>query len=426
MKKNFKKSIRNALALILCVVTVLLGLCSCSSEKKDGKETEADSAAVQNNAAAEENAAVGTGKEISIADYVTVNYYSISSGVETVYSGYSGASDVNTDVDYQKLGEDIGKEGLKKYYTEIHGASEEEAEYFLSSINSTTVTIAFKLKLKETYSFLKNGDKITVTVVPTNENVTVEEIADVMGISIQAEADITVEGLEEGLKEIDILNGVEKYIKYSGANGTGRAKFDYSSVTEAIVFEDAVYFQPSTFKFDVVYINENLGYIGFSFDKDSELSKGDVLTVKIGRDLTIDKLVEKGFIPKDFTREITVPDLGEYVTSKEQLTAEDIEKIKQDVFAGIANSTNPQINAAYFATIKPGVACNLNEKTELHFACKVDTLIGPNYFCCRVKGVAKTEAGELKYEEIDNYKYDGAAEDIASALDSSYTYEKLF
>lgn len=440
MKKNFKKSIRNALALILCIVTVLLGLCSCSSEKKDGKETEADSAAVQNNAAAEENAAVGTGKEISItdSDYVNVKYVSRSSEVQTLYSGHVRPE---IEVDYVKLGNAIGKEGLKRYSKNVLGSTEEEADYYVQSINEYTVKAAFKVEMKEEYECVKNGDKITLKVVPARDNVTVEEIATAMGISIQEEADITVSGLEEGLKEIDFIGDLDKYIVYSGANGDCKAEFDFSSVTEPIVIENKFYLNTISNGFEIVYQNESLGRFGYFMrdlkDEDDEkylsnatnLTEGDVLSVKINiKTNTADKLIALGYIPAAYECEVTVPDRGEYLTSKDQLTEADVNEVKQFVTNELtAKYTDVEICSAHFATIKPGIACDANDKIRIYVVYGRNSFGSKSYYCYVINALSKNDAGEFNFKMLkESDGYQNSAANMEANLNGDFTYEKLF
>lgn len=439
MKKNFKKSIRNALALILCVVTVLLGLCSCSSEKKDGKETEADSAAVQNNAAAEENAAVGTGKEISITDYVDVNYVSRSSEVQILYSGHVRPE---IEVKYTELGNAIGKEGLKRYSINVLGNTEEEADYYVQSINEYTVKAAFEIEMKEEYKCVKNGDKITLKVVPARDNVTVEEIATAMGISIQEETDIIVTGLEEGLKEIDFIGDLDKYIVYSGANGDCKAKFDFSSVTEPIVIENKFYLNPTSNGFEIVHQNESLGSFGYFMrdlkDEDDEdyfsnatnLTEGDVLSVKItiGTN-TADKLIALGYIPAAYECEVTVPDRGEYIASKDQLTEADVNEIKQFVTNELtAKYTDVEICSAHFATRKPGIACDANDKIRICVVYGRNSFgLSKSYYCYVINALSKNDAGEFNFEMLkESDGYQSSAANMEANLRTDFTYEKLF
>lgn len=431
MKGISKKSIRNALAILLCVVTVMLSFCSCSSDKNAEKEAEG------NNAAAE---TIGSGKQLSLDDYVKVTYSAMDATLENLYSGYAKPV---IEVDYDKLGEDIGIKGYKNYHIEVEGYDKERADSRFKGVEHVSAINYFKIDFKDYYKYLSNGDVITVELSVKSNSYTLEETVSAMNISIEKELNITVEGLKQA-KELDLMGEVEKYIVYSGANGNGKAIVDFSSVTEPFVVDGVFYLKPGDRysgknMLKVIYENEEIATFGYYLEKErinnsgirsysaEELTEGDVYYAKIDNDELINALIKLGYVPKETVREFTVPDIGDYVKAKDEMTSEDIEKIKQD-FSNELSVKYPdsEILSMHFATIKPGEACEDHEKTEIFFVCKINYSWGSSYHCYSANSIVKTKAGEIRYEGSDMEAIGKTPEEVESRFDTAYTYEKLF
>ncbi len=432
MKGISKKSIRNALAILLCVVTVMLSFCSCSSDKNAEKEAE------NNNSSAE---TIGSGKALKLEDYVKVTYSAMDATLENLYSGYAKPV---IEVDYDKLGKDIGIKGYKNYHIEVEGYDKERADSRFKGIEHVSAINYFKIDLKDYYKYLSNGDVITVELSVKSNSYTLEETVSAMNISIEKELNITVEGLKQA-KELDLMGEVEKYIVYSGANGNGEAIVDFSSVTEPFVVDGVFYLKPGDRysgknMLKVIYENEEIATFGYYLEKErinnsgirsysaEELTEGDVYYAKIDNDQLLSALIKLGYVPKETVREVVTPDLGQYVTSKNELTEADIEVIKQGVTDMLAEKyPDAEISSAYFATIKPGEVCDDNEKAVITFACKIPLYTGISYYGYVVNGVAKTKSGEIKFEDIsDKYIRGETIEEFENNLKPAYTYEKLF
>ena len=114
---------------------------------------------------------------------------------------------------------------------------------------------------------------------------------------------------------------------------------------------------------DVIKGNAKLGAIVFEVEG-SGLSKGDVLTVTVSNSSSVfEKALETleglGYIIPTLETQIIVPDLGEYLKTKDQLTAEVIDAIKNEVYK---RRSTDGIDELYFTTFKPGVECkNVNK-----------------------------------------------------------------
>ncbi|MBR6785823.1 MAG: hypothetical protein IKM25_06190 [Clostridia bacterium] len=437
MKNKINKSVRNSLTIILCLVTVLLSFCSCSSNKKEADTNIAS----DNKSAVQDTVSIGKGKKLSLDDYVEFNYQPMDYISENKFSGYVFPE---IEVDYEKLEKDIGLNGIKNYFKTVEGYGDKDAEYMAENLGSQSMNAIFRIEFKEAYKYIRNGDVLTVVLSTYNDSYTVEDAVAAMGISIEKELSFTVEGLKQA-KELDLMGDIEKYIVYSGANGNGTAKTDFESVTEPIVLDGVLYLKHekqsfNTYNIKVIYENQEIATFGYYLEKErindsgirhyraEELSEGDVYYAKIDNNELLRALVNLGYVPKETVREITVPDLGEYVTSKDELTAEDLEKIKQDFLAEISDDYPAvEICSAHFATINPGEVCDTNEKTEIAFVIKATYPMSSSYFCRHINGIAKTKSGEVKFEETESgYASGKNAEDSESKLVTTYTYEKLF
>lgn len=431
MKGISKKSIRNALAVLLCVVTVMLSFCSCSSDKNAEKEAEG------NNAAAE---TIGSGKQLSLADYVKVTYSAMDATVENLYSGYAKPV---IEVDYDKLGKDIGIKGYKNYHIEVEGHDKKRVDSYFEGSDHVSAINYFKIDFKDYYEYVANGDVITVELSVKSNSYTLEETVSAMNISIEKELNITVEGLKQA-KELDFMGEIEKYVVYTGANGNGKAKMDFSSVTEPFVVDGVFYLKPEneyngTNSVKVVYENEEIATFGYYIEKErinnsgmhsyraEEITEGDVLYIKILDSKLSSELIKRGYVLKETVREFTVPDIGDYVKAKDEMTSEDIEKIKQD-FSNELSVKYPdsEILSMHFATIKPGEACEVHEKTEIFFVCKINYSWGSSYHCYSANSIVKTKAGEIRYEGSDMEAIGKTPEEVEGRFDPAYTYEKLF
>lgn len=431
MNNVSKKSFRSALAIVLCVVTVLLSLCSCSSDKKDAKEAEG------NNAAAE---TVGNGKALRLEDYVKVTYSAMDANVENLYSGYAKPV---IEVDYDKLGEDIGIKGYKNYHIEVEGHDKKRVDSYFEGSDHVSAINYFKIDFKDYYEYVANGDVITVELSVKSNSYTLEETVSAMNISIEKELNITVEGLKQA-KELDFMGEIEKYVVYTGANGNGKAKMDFSSVTEPFVVDGVFYLKPEntyngTNSVKVVYENEEIATFGYYIEKErinnsgrhsyraEEITEGDVLYIKILDSKLSSELIKRGYVLKETVREFTVPDIGDYVKAKDEMTAEDIEKIKQD-FSNELSAEYPdsEICSMHFATIKPGEACEVHEKAEIFFVCKINYSWGSSYHYYIVNSIIKTKAGEIRYEGSDMEATGKTPEEVEGRFDPAYTCEKLF
>ena len=97
-----------------------------------------------------------------------------------------------------------------------------------------------------------------------------------------------------------------------------------------------------------------MGEISYSIDG-KNLSKGDI--IEITTSCPAGKLEEYGYVIANRRKNVVVPDLGDNLTSAEQLTPTIVEAVKSKIYdeEGIDS-----IDKLYYSTYKPGVECSFD------------------------------------------------------------------
>lgn len=253
-------------------------------------------------------------------------------------------------------------------------SAELDTEYLQSVTNRKGVYgddgwwLDLEVEFSQAYNNLKNGDKVTYALVidedPHIDSITLDAIEAELQMKFSATSKtITVSGLKEPANVIDIFEGIEQYIYYSGTNGNGSVSAyhnlkipdDYNRQIGDIYLlkygDQAV---------SVIYNNKNIGHINFYSEEFKNLSMGDIVLFTLPNSIydtsmsTIGELEKLGYTVPRTRILLTVPDLGEYITSQEQFTSEIIDAIKTEVKT--RNSIDGDIKL-YYATYKPGIEC---------------------------------------------------------------------
>jgi len=270
------------------------------------------------------------------------------------FGKYNGYACPSVSINYEYLGNIIVDEILEAYG---RNTTTEVKNLILGDCSKW-----FDAEFDEDYYNLKNGDKVTVNLVMNEifgqENIKMEDIEKGLAINLNGGSkSYIVSGLEESKYLIDIFEGIEQYIVYTGANGKG--KIGYSQVAipdDYLKQKDDIYFVKGMYtnSVKVIYNNRNLGEIIYYIDGNN-LSKGDIIT--LNANVSIEGLQELGYIIPVTSTKVTVPDLGEYLTTLNQLTPEIVKKISEKVYAkqGIE-----KIDKLYYTTYKPSVECTYN------------------------------------------------------------------
>ena len=368
-----------------------------------------------------------TRKNIDLKDFVTVTFNS--------YNGYSSPE---MEVDYQLLSHEFDTEKMSKYFKKVRPEDAEIYSQFGDNLNFSTY---LNIEFEKDYSHLSNGDKVIVKAVASSEmesaGQTIEDIEKGLGINIK-EATFTVEGLKDA-KGLKMIENINDWIKYEGINGEGSATIDGP---DGLNFQiDDFYFTTNEYNYgsiSVVHNNTSLGTIGVSIKIDEEytntnLKEGDKILVYLSGQSVIDRLDELGYVIDQTEYIITVPDLGEYVTDKGQLTGENIKTIQNTLTANvIEREGNGKLLSTYFAKAKPGVACKAGEvNTVVAIYESMGGLFGnrKQMYVVEATDIIKNKKGEFRYSAYDGSLYSKGsteAEAYENGLDhENYTFEKI-
>lgn len=391
-----KSAIKSTLAVILAAATALLSFCSCSLGKT----------------------------KIDIEEHITV-----------AYSSFNKHAKADMTIDYDSIEALVDSEKMKKYFAKVNPEEAELYDYFGDSASLWTF---IDIDFAQEYENLANGDIIVVTATPSSEmesaGETIEDIEKGLGISIK-DAEIKVEGLVDA-KEIDLLKDIDKYISFEGTNGKGIVKINIPEGTEYQI--DDFYFKRSYQNgLDVVYNNESLGSLSYSVQPDengktrTDYRKGETCTVALSYSELKTNLEELGYVAKAEEYKVTVPDLGEYITSKDQLTQEDMEILRNGLLEHMTAEGygNPEIMATYYSKINPGVVCD--EDLKDIFVCIIaadeqrifTTTRGA--FIVEAYGIIKNADGEIRFETEESWTYYDSEESAIAAYNQNYTLEKI-
>lgn len=347
------------------------------------------------------------------------NYISINFGK---YDGYSSPE---IEVDFEAMSSKIDVDTFNEFKNSFTGELKWELDMYDNRAD------VFDIDLAENYQNISNGDKIVVIITAEpyleSEGLPLNKLCDGLGINFKdTEIEYTVSGLEEPQNVIDIFGDIENYIGYNGTNGNGET-YGHSDPSE----RRATSFSPvkntdQTFFFNGVYFpkdySRQLGDLYFVYnDKTSlnvlngnikictieygcgasYLSEGDRITVKASSN-KLEELEKCGYFVAATEKVIVVPDLGEYITAKEQLTENVIEQIKTQVED---SSYDGEICELYYVTLKPGVEQEHHSKACLVALVKKSSWIRTEYYYYYSHDVILEPDGEVISDwDYNSYK----------------------
>ena len=263
------------------------------------------------------------------------------------YEGYASPS-VEVDYDYFRslLVEEV-----------VDDFAEKSMDSQVKAILARDCEEWFNAEFDKAYSNLKNGDAIKVNLVLDNVlddcGVSVADLEVGLAINLHGGTNnYIVTGLKEPKNVIDVFEGIEQYIVYEVANGNGSTygiaiPDDYSKQINDIYFSKKKYSNSVS----VIHGNTKLGEISYKING-YNLKKGDIL--ELTANAPTNALEELGYIIPSEKMNVTVPDLGEYLTSQEQLTSDIIEAIKAEIYE---KEDIKSIDKLYYANYKPGIEC---------------------------------------------------------------------
>lgn len=291
---------------------------------------------------------------------------SLEDSVSASFEGYNGYAIATEVFDVDSLNALVETEKVQTYITKLSKdiLSEEER-------NAMGFSDLLSYKVEGDENGLSNGDTVTVTVEASKflkENgETLESMQEELGIKIEnKKIEVPVEGLEDA-KVFDFIDLIDDYIVYSGADGCGRASFDLPSIfyTEKDGF--CVYSMDNSYsgvEFNILYDKTFLATVSVGCEGNGLLSEGDSYILEVaGDNLT---LGDTGYVINS-KKKIIVPKLGDYVTSKDELT-DALKKEFEEMLAIDLKKNGETVLDYYWGTaIKKTVAGDLRTKYAVLF-----------------------------------------------------------
>lgn len=354
-------------------------------------------------------------QKVSLEDYVGISV-----------EGFDGYAVASKDINEDGLDTLVEAEKVQKY---IGGLSNDMLTAEVAKTVEFSDLLSFSIE-GETEG-LSNGDKIVLVAEASwmleQYGQTLESMQEALGISIAStKMEVTVEGLEEA-KVIDIMSFVEDYIVFRGANGGAGASIHF---TDDVLYECDGFTVTKTppgmldagNRLNIVYNHELLKQVEVICSYEGYLSEGQEFTVKAQSLIKGDNLVlgDTGYIVTD-SKKVTVPDLGDYVTSKDDLT-DDLKKLFDEKIANYAGK-DEAIVTYYWGTLKPS-AVSKNPVVDgyaLVAVVEYDTsFFGTKYALCETDYMILNTDGtyDIKVSSREDY----SKEDI---LDCDYDLEPL-
>ena len=359
-------------------------------------------------------------KTVDLKDYITVSF-----------GEYEGYSEPSFEIDYAGIVSEFDIEKFNKYKEKLPEDVQLEIAYISSYAHF------FSFDFRENYENVSNGDKIyiDVTLDPmfSDLGITLDEFCKKCGIKFKdTKLQYKVSGLKELDNAVDIMfPEIEQYIEYEGPNGYGTAAApripeDFTKQIGNLYFVRTDYYHNDL---DVIYNNKKVAVIAYNVDfnmynAEKKLSGGDELRLYATVRPENGYADENGFISVDnqiifpeASKMVTVPDLGVYLTSMEQLTPDVIEKIKQLAY----DEGRIDVYDIYFTTYNPGKECSYNCTTLLMLVTTDEAFWRTEYYIDKINDIVIKPDGtvEAKYDDwytIGDYTYEAAV----SRLDYDY------
>ncbi|MBQ3537185.1 MAG: hypothetical protein IJA39_01270 [Clostridia bacterium] len=365
-------------------------------------------------------------KTVDLKDYIIVSF-----------GEYEGYSDPTFDIDYDGIAATFDIEKFNKYKEKLPENVQFEITYISSYAHF------FSYSFRENYENVSNGDKIyiDVTLDPmfSDLGITLDEFCKKCGIKFKdTELQYKVSGLKELDNAVDIMfPEIEQYIEYEGANGSGmpgspKIPDDFMKQSGNLYFVKGDSYSNSI---DVILNNTQVATIIYNFRyhefSDKKLTGGDEIVLYAEVSEKNGYTSENGFITADnqvifcdASKTITVPDLGEYVKSREQLTPDVIEKIK-----ALAEEKDTEgIYDIYFAVTKPHKTTNYDcAEFVVLITTESSFFGGTEYFVDTVHDIIIKPDGRVtaKYNEESGFGADSLEEAVADLDYDSYEFTKI-
>lgn len=250
---------------------------------------------------------------------------------------------------------------------------------------------------------LSNNDEITISIDMEDSEFYYEDY-----IFEKTSGTYTVKGLKNAT-ELDFMSIVSDNLKYSGANGNCKVKIEFPKDYSTKIGD--YYLTRPEYNGDylnVVFDNESLGTIEYSIKAgdgctNGSLTKGDKFIVEIDVYCISGKMNERNEIAKETEKEFTLEDQGEYITKKEDITADELKAIKADALKKIHEYNEEDvIKSVKFATIKPESTANAGKKFEIFVIFDKHGFITFEDSVIIIDNIIRRADGTLEYT-VNNY-----------------------
>lgn len=397
-----KNTIKKVIAILLAITT-LISLCSCSVDKE----------------------------AVDFSENVTVTFDG--------FNGY-GTATLHYDSTFLEELTDVDKlSKFEKKFQEDGGMDAMFVAEYLKDYGDL-----FKVEFAEEYSNLSNGDVVKVNILVSDDmdllGLTMEDVENGVGLSVaDTELEFTVEGLSDS-RTIDLFSDIENHISYSGlnavpVNGEIAPSMSYDKEYEKQIGE-FVFYGYSSSTLIVTYNDEKIGEIRYKIeDSSKEMSEGDTFTVKVSG---YEFFENYGYMPAAESITITVPDVADKLTSKDQLTSDVLSNIQTKILGQLKeekdNPESVEIVAKYYFEKKP----NANPYSRLEsgvvfvYSFTVDgwgtSGSWTSYSCAITEAVINTDgSADLVNTDCMTYRaYNSIEEAYSNLLDhDNYTFEKI-
>lgn len=289
---------------------------------------------------------------------------------------------------------------------------------------------------------LSNGDQVRIRVTVHSalekEGHTIETVTRGLNIRLnKTEMLYTVSGAEDGVV-IDIFSMIDEYASFKGATGDGYLEYNIPTdfvrqVGECYVIKNNVLEPVGSYMFSVICDNIVLAEFYVKIDSKSNLIGGKL---KSGDSITVSVSGDTSFACQDKThivvseKQYIVPQLGEYLTSIEDITEETEREIREHLEALLMEKRGEgrySILDIYVGEVKPTVAIKgLHEKIKIVVYYKYNGFFGEDTELLSIsegnKGLYRKADGSLSFPEND---YNPFVSTTVYGLNDDYTWYQL-
>ena len=289
---------------------------------------------------------------------------------------------------------------------------------------------------------LSNGDEVILRVniisALEEEGETVESALKALNIRLlKTEMKYTVSNLMDGVV-IDLLGALDEYMEFTGANGNGY--LSYTGLRDFVYENNGYYITPYAFyaadygyqyTFEMIYDNERISMLTLTIRGYGDFEEGETFAVEVSETQYVSSQERNYYIVE--RAEYTVPKMGNYIISRDDLNDQDINDIisyaKSEMIERYGED-RCSIQGVYFATIKPSVAINETyQRTAIIVVFEYVGFFDTNILHLEIcsSEFYRNKDGVLSFPGDPSYGYYHESNDPndLSDLNEDYTYERI-